>query len=596
MKKILYITTLAFLVACGNNENSTLKEVVSEDAAFETFKEGFINTLWETSPGWASYAGLHEYDSVVVIPNEANKQKTVDAYKALQTELADFNIANLNTANVTDYYLIDNQLTSTLWYNSQFKSGEWNPSSYGVAGSVSRLLNGRHDVLEVRLRAILARLAHSKAYYEQAQQNITTPTVEHTTLAIGQSKGGLYSFGKNLIDSVNASQLTEEEKALFMTRIEESKTAINDYIAFLENKEGMLKTTGTAKSFRIGKEQFAKKFELDINSDYTAEEVYNKALTRKEELHQQMITIADTLWSTYLTETPKPENQLQMVSELIVEISKKHVGRDEFIPEIRKQLPELVAFVDEKGLLTQNPDKPLVVRETPLYMRGGGAGASVSAPGPYDKNADTYYNVTPLDDYTDEEAESYLREYNHYVLQVLNIHEAIPGHYTQLVYSNESPSLVKSLLGNGAMIEGWAVYTELMMLEEGYNNSPEMWLMYSKWHLRVVCNTILDYSVHGLDMSKEDAMDLLMNQAFQEQAEADGKWRRATLSQVQLCSYFTGFTEIYDLRSELKEIQGEAFNLKAFHEEFLSYGSSPVRYIRQLMLSKHNQDIPEAKH
>jgi uncharacterized protein (DUF885 family) len=113
-----------------------------------------------------------------------------------------------------------------------------------------------------------------------------------------------------------------------------------------------------------------------------------------------------------------------------------------------------------------------------------------------------------------------------------------------------------------------------------------MWLMYSKWHLRVVCNTILDYSVHSLNMSKEDAMDLLMNQAFQEQAEADGKWKRATLSQVQLCSYFTGFTEIYDLRSELKAKQGEQFSLKKFHEEFLSYGSSPVRYIKRLMMEK----------
>ncbi|TXB65871.1 DUF885 domain-containing protein [Vicingus serpentipes] len=584
MKNILYIIPLAFMMACGNNEEKQVATPVSQDAEFETYKEHFIAKLWETSPGWASYAGLHEYDSIVVIPNEANQQKTVAAFKALQTELAAFDVANLNTTNVTDYYLIENQLASTLWYDSEFKSGEWNPANYGVAGSVSRLLNGRYDVLEVRLRAILARLAHTKAYYEQAQQNITTPTLEHTTLAIGQSKGGLYSFGQNLIDSVNASTLTDDEKALFMTRIEESKTALNDYIAFLENKKDMLETTGTAKSFRIGKEVFAKKFELDINSDYTAEEIYNKALKRKEELHQQMITIADTLWNTYLAATPKPEDKLKMVSALITEISKKHVARDEFIPEIRKQLPELVAFVNEKDLLTQNPDKPLVVRETPLYMRGGGAGASVSAPGPYDKDADTYYNVTPLDDYTDEQAESYLREYNHYVLQVLNIHEAIPGHYTQLVYSNESPSLIKSLLGNGAMIEGWAVYTELMMLEEGYNNSPEMWLMYSKWHLRVVCNTILDYSVHSLDMSKEDAMDLLMNQAFQEQAEADGKWKRATLSQVQLCSYFTGFTEIYDLRSELKAKQGDQFSLKKFHEEFLSYGSSPVRYIKKLMM------------
>lgn len=596
MKKILFTLPLAFLIACGNNEEKQVTKPASQDADFETYKEHFIAKLWETSPGWASYAGLHEYDSIVVIPTKENQQKAIATYKSLEQELTKFDETKLNTNNLTDYYLIKNQIASTLWYDNEFKSGEWNPANYGVAGSVSQLLNGRYDVLEVRLRSILARLAHTKTYYEQAKQNITIPTLEHTNLAIGQSKGGLYSFGQNLIDSVNASNLNEQEKTLFLARIEESKTAINDYIAFLENKKEELETTGIAKSFRIGKELFTKKFELDINSDYSAEEIYNKALKRKEELHQQMITIADTLWINYFPSTPKPQDKLKMVSELITEISKKHVARDEFIPEIRNQIPELVAFVNEKELLTQNPDKPLVVRETPLYMRGGGAGASVSAPGPYDKYADTYYNVTPLDDYTDEEAESYLREYNHYVLQVLNIHEAIPGHYTQLVYANESPSLIKSLLGNGAMIEGWAVYTELMMLEEGYKNSPEMWLMYSKWHLRVVCNTILDYSVHALNMSKEDAMDLLMNQAFQEQAEADGKWKRATLSQVQLCSYFTGFTEIYDLRSELKTIQKESFSLKQFHEDFLSYGSSPVRYIRKLMMEKNLQQIPETKH
>ena len=584
MKKLLYISSIALLFACGNNEQAKGITSASQVAEFDTYKTHFIEELQKTYPGWASSIGLHEYDSIVVIPNEENRQKIVERYKALQVELAAFDVDKLNTNNVTDYYIIENELASTLWYENEFKSGEWNPSNYGVAGSVSRLLNGRYDVLEVRLRSILARLKHSKAYYEQAQQNITIPTLEHTILAIRQSKGGLYSFGQNLIDSVNVSTLTDDEKALFITRIEESKTAINDYIAFLKNKKDMLETTGTAKNFRIGKDVFAKKFELDINSDYTAEEIYTKALKRKEELHQQMITIADTLWDTYLASTPKPKGKLKMVNALITEIYKKHVARDEFIPEIRKQLPELITFVNEKDLLTQNPDKPLVVRETPLYMRGFGAGASVSAPGPYDKDADTYYNVTPLDDYTDEQAESYLREYNHYVIQFLNIHEAIPGHYTQLVYSNESPSLVKSLLGNSAMREGWAVYTELMMLEEGYNNSPEMWLMYSKFHLRVVCNTILDYSVHSLDMSKEDAMDLLMNQAFQEQTEANNKWKRATLSQVQLCSYFTGFTEIYDLRSELKATKGDAFSLKKFHEEFLSYGSSPVRYIRKLML------------
>lgn len=586
MKKITFLSFIIIWFACNNVSQEKATEISTQDTEFEIFKEHFIEELWEANPGWASYAGLHEYDSIVSIPTEENKQKLLASFQALQKELAAFDPATLSTSNLTDYYLIENQLASSIWYETVFKSGEWNPSNYSIAGAVSRLLNARYDTLDVRLRSISSRLQHSKAYYAQAKQNILHPTMEHTVLAIRQSEGSLYSFGQELLDSIEASTLTKEEQAIFLNRIDETKTAINEYISFLKSKQAEMEADGTAKSFRIGKDLFAQKFALDINSDYSAEVIYNKALIRKDELHQQMITIADTLWDAYFPATTKPEDALQMVNALIFEISKKHCERDAFIDEIKKQIPELAAFVTEKDLLSQNPDKPLVVRETPMHMRGGGAGASISSPGPYDKDADTYYNVTPLDDYTDEQAESYLREYNHYVLQILNIHEAIPGHYTQLIYANESPSLVKSLLGNGAMIEGWAVYTELMMLEEGYNNSPEMWLMFSKWHLRAVCNTILDYAVHSLEMSKEEAMDLLVNQAFQEQAEADNKWRRATLSQVQLCSYFTGFTEIYDLRTELKEKRGEAFNLKQFHETFLSYGSSPVRYIRKLMLEE----------
>ena len=270
---------------------------------------------------------------------------------------------------------------------------------------------------------------------------------------------------------------------------------------------------------------------------------------------------------------------------MIDHLSVKHVTRDKFFEEIERQIPELGAFVEEKNLLDQDPTRPLVVRVTPEYQRGI-AGASINPPGPYDATANTYYNVSPLDAYTDEQAESYLREYNHWILQILNIHEAIPGHYTQLMHANKSPSKIKSIFANGAMIEGWAVYAERMMLENGYaDNELEMQLMYSKWNLRVVVNTIIDYSVQVLGMDRATALDLMMKEAFQERTEAEGKWRRATLSQVQLTSYFNGFAEILALREEIKEMLGEQFNLKDFHNSFLSYGNAPVAVIRKLMLA-----------
>ena len=152
---------------------------------------------------------------------------------------------------------------------------------------------------------------------------------------------------------------------------------------------------------------------------------------------------------------------------------------DDFLPEIRRQIPLLQDWVISHKLLTMDPKRPLQVRATPIYQRGV-AGASVDAPGPYRPQDRTFYNVTPLDGETPEQAESSLSEYNHWILQILNIHEAIPGHYAQLVHANKSPSIVKSVFGNGAMVEGWAVYGERMMLESGYGgNTPEMWLMYS---------------------------------------------------------------------------------------------------------------------
>jgi uncharacterized protein (DUF885 family) len=577
----ILITLLVLFTSCSDSQKE--KPSNDQNASFDTFKEEFLATLWEQYPGWASWAGLHEYDSVLVISSDENRQKKLIALSEIQTKLKSFELDKLSDNNKIDYYLIDNLIASEQWSISDFKSHEWNASEYNIADRAWSIINGDYASLDTRLKILSRLLEQVPSYYQAGNKNLKIPTMEHLELGIMQNKGGLEVLGDDLLDSIASSSLSEEEKQTLLTRVEESKASINNYVANLENIKLELKDD-LARSSRIGKELFFKKYELEINSDYTAEDIYNKALAEKASLHGQMIVIADTIWNDYLAGIEKPTDEIEMVKMLIDKISEKHVSREDYFGEIQRQIPILAAFVNDHDLLTQDPSKPLVVRETPLYMRGSGAGASISSPGPYEKDEDTYYNVTPLDDYTDEEAESYLREYNHYILQILNIHEAIPGHYTQLVYGNQSPSVIKSLLANGAMIEGWANYTELMMLEEGYNNSPEMWLMRNKWHLRGVTNTILDYSYHVLGIDKEEGMNLMVTDAFQQQTEASNKWRRLTLSSVQLSSYFTGFTQIYELREELKAKQGDQFNLKEFHEAFLSYGNAPVRHIRELML------------
>lgn len=576
MRQTTILLLVAILASCGAKQDSTV-------ADFARFKDRFLVAFWSQNPEWASSQGYHALDSVLTVPNESSRSQSVAFCKWYLDSLNAFDVSKLTPADYTDWLMMRDQLNASIWYTENFRSWEWNPAAYNVGGVFGEMINGRYAPLETRLRSMSKRMEAVEDYYAAAKQNIKDPTKEHTALAISQNEGAMEVFGTSLIDSVHASDLSHEEKENILTNIELAKMAVQDYIDFLKD-EVTPTLADHSRDFRIGKELFEQKFGHDIVSTYSAEEVFEKATSTKQELHGKMLELTQQLWPKYFEGKEIPSEPLIAIRQMIDRLSLQHVHRDSFQSSIEKQIPELTAFVKDHNLLYLDPNKPLVVRREPAYMAGV-AGASISAPGPYDKFGDTYYNVGSLDNYSEEQAESYLREYNAYILQILNIHEAIPGHYAQLVYANESPSLIKSIFGNGAMIEGWAVYTERMMLEEGYgNNSPEMWLMYYKWNLRTVCNTILDYSIHVNGMTEQQALDLLVNQAFQQEAEAKGKWRRATLSQVQLCSYFTGFYEIMELRNELKEKEGSAFDLKSFHEKFLSFGSAPIKYVRELML------------
>ena len=221
----------------------------------------------------------------------------------------------------------------------------------------------------------------------------------------------------------------------------------------------------------------------------------------------------------------------------------------------------------------------------PVYARGITIASADFIP-PYQKQGSTYYNIDDLTLYNPEKAESALREANFYGSQILSIHEAIPGHCMQGIYNNKrSPDVLRSVFQNGAMIEGWAVYTQGMMIENGWgDHSPEIELALGVWKLRELGNVIIDYDIQCLNKPKKEIVNFLANECFQTAAQVEEKYHRATVSQVQLCSYFTGATAIQALRDDYKKKMGDKYNLKNFHEKFLSFGSSPVKYIRERML------------
>lgn len=556
----------------------------NDDAAFgKAFGDDWLAQYWQYNPDFAISVGYYKVAGLLPAPDAANRKTYLRWLDAQVKRLAGFDLAKLSPAARSDLAMLKTQLESERWSLTTLKAWQWNPSAYNVAEPIAILLSTPYAPEPERLRTVQQRLLKVPAYYAAAKKAVEHPTREYTRIAIEQSAGALDVLGASLEKQVAGSALDARERTAFLAALKPARAAVTDYIEWLKALDVKQAADGSARSFRLGEALYEQKFAYDIQSGSTGKALYERALAEKERLHARMAVLADQLWPKYFSGTQPPADRVLKIAQLIAKLSEQHTTREGFVDEVKRQIPLLEAFVREKDLLTQDASRPLQVRETPIYQRGFSI-ASINAPGPYDPTAKTYYNVSPLDDYTPEQAESFLREYNRWQLQVLNIHEAVPGHYVQLLHANKSPSRIKTLFGNGAMVEGWAVYSEKMMLEAGWGgHEPEMELIHSKWLLRVTTNTLLDYGIHVLNWDEQKVLDLIRVDAFQSETEARGKWRRATLSQVQLTSYFAGYSAIYDYRENLKKKLGDRFDLKQFHEHFLSYGSAPVAVIESLM-------------
>ena len=579
------LCVLIFLFAsCNNQPQQPSVESGNNDIAFNNFQTHFMDAYWKQNPAAAIYAGYGKYYEQLVIPDSAAFAGTASFSKAWLDSLHGFNYNNLSEDNRINYAIVQNQLQSNIWYTDTFKIQQWDPSAYNAGGECYYILTQNYAPLTQRLEILSSHLQHVDEYYAAALHTLNRPTKEYTALAIQQNQGSLDVLGNALTDSIKLSALSQAEKDTLQQHISLTTQAIKNYISALQKI--MADKNYAFRDFRIGKELFRQKFKYDLVTDYTPEEIFAKATTAKAYYHKEMFSIATTLWPKYCAALPKPADSLLLIKTVIDKIALQHASPKNVVATATGLVKQLQQFIISKKLFDYDTAYPLKVRIMPAFM-GGVSLANAEFTPPYLKSGTTYYNVADISTMPAASAESVLREYNNYSLQFLSIHEAMPGHCMQGVYSNKQSggSKVKSVFQNGAMIEGWAVYCEQMMMENGWgNNAPELWLTLYKWRLRELSNVLIDYGLQCLQYSENDITRLLKNETFQEDAQIKEKYHRATVSQVQLCSYFTGATDIFALREAYKNKKASSYQLKDFHEQFLSYGSSPVKYIREMML------------
>ncbi|MEY4874879.1 MAG: hypothetical protein RL708_28, partial [Bacteroidota bacterium] len=315
MKKIFSLFALVIILASCNNKSTTNNDS-NTDKKFDTYKNQFVENLWKVYPGWASSQGYHKYDSVLIVPNETERATELNFAKANLDSLKQFDVNTLSSNNKTDYHMIENQLNSTIWSINEMKSWQWNPSEYNVCGSFSELLNGNYAPLNQRMNDLYLKMKNVTAFYEAAKSNIQNPTLEHTQLAIDQNLGGVSIFESEFIDSLEKINVSDAQKQLMADASKAAAKAVNDYADWLKKLDNK-----TPRSFRLGAALYSKKFDFDIQSAYTADEMYQKAIDHKKELHQKMFALSNQLWSKYMGNDKKPTDSLKLIRQVIDKIS-----------------------------------------------------------------------------------------------------------------------------------------------------------------------------------------------------------------------------------------------------------------------------------
>ena len=584
MAKLVAILPIVLLAAgCSRNPSDRLARLADE----------FVHTTLSFSPAMATSVGLHQYqgqnlDNLLDDTSPENLDRQRQYYERFRERLDALNANRLTAEDQADLNILRDQVSLALLDLNESHSHLHNPTLY-----VETLGNALFSpyVLEyapqaARMRNIIARLQKAPLFLDQASTNLTSSPEIWTKVAMEENEGNI-----GLVDKTIRAAVPPDLRDAYNLAALSALDAMRKFQGFLKNN---LSNRGD-DAWRMTSDQYMRKFRYALESGVEADTMLQMAERELVRVRADMLELALPL-DRQLAPAHKDHAELsgaarenQVIGEVLAKIAERHSTRESYMDDARQDLAEARAFVEQKRLLTLPQRANLQVIPTPEFMRGVYSVGGFSAAPALEPQLGAFYWVTPIPaDWPKERVESKLREYNYYKLKLLTIHEAMPGHYVQMEFANnvqpESRRVLRSVDGNGAYIEGWAEYATQAMLDEGFlGRSPEMALTFAKERLRVIANAILDVRLHMLDMTDQEALNLMEQRTFQEHEEAVGKLQRAKLSSCQLPTYFLGWRGWSQVRNDYRQARGESFSISGFNDRALKEGAVPLAVLGGLL-------------
>lgn len=557
-----------------------------EDARLGSFFDAYMQETFRREPLTATRLGEHSHDGRLDdVSAEARRANLDFQRQALARLSGEFRADRLSAAGRVDLDVLRRHLEGSIWEQETFDPFRDDPRVYGdyAAESVYLLLTQSSLPREVNRRNALGRMGEIPRVLQTARRDIgVSPRVKVET-AIRQAEGAV-SFYKNDLFLLLGEKPGEGEFAAPAAKVVE---ALESHVAFLRDEVLPRSDDG----WRIGRDKFVKKLDFELDAGLSADEVLAEAEREANRVESEMAVFARQLWADYfpgdVVPTDDEAGRRAMIRRVLARIGDDHGSAETLVDDARATVEEIQRFIRDRKILTLPEPDQLRIIEMPEFMRGNSVAYLNPAP-PLDARGSSEYAISPPPaDWSRERAESFLHEYNRPMLKILTVHEAYPGHYVQLEYSNRCPSRIRRLLSSGTFAEGWAVYTEQMMLDQGFGGGDlALRLQQLKFYLRAVVNAILDAKMHCGSMTDEEARELLVGRAFQTDGEAEGKIIRSKQSSCQLSTYFVGRTAFTRLRRSIQSEQGDRFDLRAYHEAVLAEGTIPVKHLPQLVRAR----------
>jgi uncharacterized protein (DUF885 family) len=553
------------------------------DAQLNNFFKKYLEERFKLRPFDATLLGDHRFDNLLDdLTPEARKTWQEYTRKTLEELPKQVDYQRLSRDGRIDYEILQHQLTASLWLTENLRPFEKDPRVYNdyINDSVYMLLAQSTLPKEENIANCIARMKLIPQVIAAARQNLQNPPAVATETAIKQNRGAIAFYQRDIFQLAGETPQLDALKAAAAELVPHLK----QYQEFLEN-DLLPRANG---EWRLGKEKYAKKLELELESGVTPNELLADAEAEFYRVQRDMYVIARQLWSRYFPQQPLPPDdepgRHSTIAQVLDQIALDHGKPEDLVNEARTDVKRIKRFITEHDILRlPQPDYCRVI-EMPEFKRGNSTAYCNSAP-PLDPKATSFYAVSPPPkDWDAKRVESLLQEYNRYMLQILTIHEAYPGHFVQLEYAHRCPSLIRRVFESGVFVEGWAVYTEQMMIDQGYGDRDlALRLTQLKFYLRAVANAILDHKMHCTAMTDDEALKFLTEQCFQSEGEARLKIIRAKQTSCQLSTYFVGRMALYRLRQAIERELGERFELGRYHEAVLDHGSVPVKYLHYLV-------------